>query len=68
MILDAAGNLYGTTLRGDTYGACCGTAFELSPPSSSGGTWTAPAIFTVRPEREVTLVKGASGRGSSGVE
>jgi uncharacterized repeat protein (TIGR03803 family) len=41
LILDAAGNLYGTTVNGgDVYGACCGTAFELSPPSSSGGAWT----------------------------
>jgi uncharacterized repeat protein (TIGR03803 family) len=41
LIMDSAGNLYGTTLdAGDVYGACCGTAFELSPPSSPGGTWT----------------------------
>lgn len=36
LVLDAAGNLYGTTTRGGTYDT--GTVFELSP--SSGGTWT----------------------------
>jgi len=36
MILDAAGNLYGTTGGGGKYG--CGTVFELSP--GAGGTWT----------------------------
>jgi len=45
VILDAAGNLYGTTIQGGT-GSCkigkevegCGTLFELSP--AAGGTWT----------------------------
>jgi hypothetical protein len=42
VVLDAAGNVYGTTLYGGRHsnicpGAGCGTAFELSP--SSGGTW-----------------------------
>lgn len=36
MILDAAGNLYGTTAGGGAKG--CGTVFELSP--GTGGTWT----------------------------
>jgi uncharacterized repeat protein (TIGR03803 family) len=40
LILDSAGNLYGTTNQGGT-GTCtafgCGTAFKLSP---SGGSWT----------------------------
>jgi hypothetical protein len=37
LIFDNAGNLYGNTSVG---GAGGGTAFELMPPSSSGGTWT----------------------------
>jgi uncharacterized repeat protein (TIGR03803 family) len=36
LVLDAAGNLYGTTLQGGTYGL--GTVFELMP--QAGGTWT----------------------------
>jgi uncharacterized repeat protein (TIGR03803 family) len=46
LAIDAAGNLYGTTIRGGLYTRCaysgsyssCGTAFELSPVS--GGGWT----------------------------
>ena len=41
LILDAAGNLYGTTVTGGTY-QCgdqgCGTVFELTP--ARGGGWT----------------------------
>jgi hypothetical protein len=50
LIIDTAGNIYGTTMDGGfTAGACrvvgqggpgCGTAFRLSPPSNKGGTWT----------------------------
>jgi uncharacterized repeat protein (TIGR03803 family) len=40
LILDASGNLYGTTVDGGSVGVCCGTVFELSPPTSAGGTWT----------------------------
>jgi uncharacterized repeat protein (TIGR03803 family) len=36
LILDAKGNLYGTTVGGGLYGA--GTVFELSP--NSDGSWT----------------------------
>jgi uncharacterized repeat protein (TIGR03803 family) len=44
LILDAAGNLYGTTAAGGTGAGCgqlgpgCGTVFELSPKTS--GVWT----------------------------
>lgn len=44
LAFDAAGNLYGTTYFGGpgcgSASAGCGTAFELSPPQSSGGPWT----------------------------
>jgi hypothetical protein len=49
LILDKAGNVYGTTLwGGNTLGECkgvqgsagCGTVFELSPPSAPDGEWT----------------------------
>jgi uncharacterized repeat protein (TIGR03803 family) len=36
VIFDAAGNLYGTTVHGGTFGG--GTVFELSP--AGGGNWT----------------------------
>src|ERR1022692_2364418 len=36
LIFDGAGNLYGTTYQGGTYGD--GTVFELTP--AAGGTWT----------------------------
>jgi uncharacterized repeat protein (TIGR03803 family) len=38
LVIDAAGNLYGTTEQGGSEAS--GTAFELSPPSIQGGAWT----------------------------
>lgn len=52
LIMDAAGNLYGTTgydgtgqctLLGSVVG--CGTVYELSPPSQPGGTWTETVLY-----------------------
>jgi|SRR5579859_2376682 len=40
LILDPAGNLYGTTSGGGVCLYSCGTLFQLSPPTSSGGAWT----------------------------
>ena len=42
LIADASGNLYGTTAAGgvNQTEVLGGVVFELSPPSSSGGTWT----------------------------
>jgi uncharacterized repeat protein (TIGR03803 family) len=46
LVIDAAGNLYGTTANG---GACGrGSVFELSPPASSGGPWTEKVIYSFR--------------------
>ncbi len=42
LISDAAGNLYGTTEYGGTYG--CGVAFELTP--ESGGSWTEKVLHS----------------------
>jgi len=42
VIFDPAGNLYGTTYYGGTFGIFGGTAFELTP---SGGTWTENIIY-----------------------
>jgi len=41
-IVDAAGNLYGTTTQGGTYGQ--GTVFELTP--NSDGTWTESVLYS----------------------
>jgi hypothetical protein len=50
LVLDAAGNLYGTTLEGGT-GPCsmgahkgCGTVFKLSPNGS--GSWTETILYS----------------------
>ena len=45
VILDSAGNLYGTTESGGTAGG--GTVFELSP--SGGGTWTESILYNFGP-------------------
>jgi len=42
LIMDAQGNLYGTTHGGGT-GSCgfgCGSVFELRPPTKKGKSWT----------------------------
>jgi uncharacterized repeat protein (TIGR03803 family) len=47
LIMDPAGNLYGTTVYGGTFGTYLGgfgTVFELSP---SGGGWTERVIYNV---------------------
>jgi uncharacterized repeat protein (TIGR03803 family) len=45
LILDKAGNLYGTTISGG--GSCdCGTVFELSPPAAPGGPWTEAVLYS----------------------
>jgi hypothetical protein len=51
LVMDAAGNLYGTTdLGGTPTGGCpggtCGTVFELSPPQKQGGTWTETVLYS----------------------
>ncbi len=42
LVMDASGNLYGTTLSGGTYGY--GTVFELSPTAS--GMWTETTLHS----------------------
>ncbi len=43
MILDAAGNLYGTTSEGGSWGF--GTVFELTPPVAEGALWTETILY-----------------------
>jgi len=52
VIVDAKGNLYGTTAYGGS-GTCillgsnvgCGIVYELSPPPQQGGKWTYSAVY-----------------------
>ena len=53
LVIDDAGNLYGTTGYGGT-GAClllggpvgCGTVYELSPPAQIGDPWTERVLYS----------------------
>jgi hypothetical protein len=53
LVIDSAGNLYGTTAYGGT-GTCvvlgtlmgCGTVFEMSPPKRKGGQWTETVLYS----------------------
>ncbi|HET9308133.1 MAG TPA: choice-of-anchor tandem repeat GloVer-containing protein [Candidatus Sulfotelmatobacter sp.] len=47
MVLDKAGNLYGTTVSGGTGGCAggCGGVFKLAPPTQLGGSWTETVLF-----------------------
>ena len=47
LVLDAAGNLYGTTASGGTGGCAggCGGVFKLAPPAQPGGAWTETVLF-----------------------
>ncbi len=46
LVRDAQGNLYGTTIFGGSCANECGIAFQLTPPGTSGGTWTETVIHT----------------------
>lgn len=50
VILDQAGNLYGTTAFGGSHSACfppgCGIVFELSP--SASGEWTESVLYSFK--------------------
>jgi uncharacterized repeat protein (TIGR03803 family) len=44
LIIDQQGNLYGTTGSGGDFGL--GTAFELTPPSTTGGSWSESILWS----------------------
>lgn len=46
LVLDASGNLYGTTIAGGTYGY--GTVFKLTPGAS--GAWTETVLHSFHPD------------------
>jgi uncharacterized repeat protein (TIGR03803 family) len=69
LILDAAGNLYGTTrIYGLNYPNFTGygTVFELSPPKKIGGAWTVSALLDLNgadgsaPQGELTMDAGGN--------
>jgi uncharacterized repeat protein (TIGR03803 family) len=44
LVMDATGNLYGTTFRGGNTGSDCGTVFKLSP--TKWGAWTRTVLHS----------------------
>ncbi len=44
LVMDSAGNLYGTTTAGGSSGN--GTVFELSVPKTKGGNWTETVLYS----------------------
>jgi len=47
LVLDKAGNLYGTTVSGGSGGCAggCGGVFKLAPPARPGDAWTETVLF-----------------------
>ncbi len=43
-LIDKAGNLFGTTAFGGSAGS--GTVFELTPPSTAGGSWNESVLYS----------------------
>jgi uncharacterized repeat protein (TIGR03803 family) len=65
VIIDEAGNLYGTTAYGGA-GTCillggnvgCGTVYELSPPAQKGGPWTEIVLYSFPTAKQGYLPNG----------
>jgi hypothetical protein len=65
LIMDAAGNLYGTTGY-DGSGNCmlfgsrvgCGIVYELSPPAQKGGDWTETVLYNFQGKEDGQLPIG----------
>ncbi len=65
LILDTAGNLYGTTAEGGNcafVGLACGTVFELSPPQN-GGSWTETVLHNFCLDQTNGCVDGGNPQG-----
>jgi uncharacterized repeat protein (TIGR03803 family) len=62
LVIDAAGNLYGTTYLGGNQNCACGTVFELTPPTSSGGAWTETTLYSFN-----GYLDGEDGQGPGGL-
>jgi len=65
LVMDASGNLYGTTGYDGT-GNCllfggrvgCGTVYELSPPAKKGGPWTETVLYSFKGNTDGQLPVG----------
>jgi uncharacterized repeat protein (TIGR03803 family) len=65
VIIDEAGNLYGTTAYGGA-GTCillggnvgCGTIYELSPPTQKGEAWTETVLYSFPTAKQGYLPRG----------
>jgi len=69
LLMDKAGNLYGTTDQG---GTGFGVVFELSPPSAPGAAWTQTILFTavccgggLYPDNQLTMDSSGNLYGTS---
>jgi uncharacterized repeat protein (TIGR03803 family) len=49
LVLDGAGNVYGTTYAGGSQGR--GTVFKLKPPATKGSPWTEKVVYRFNPAR-----------------
>ncbi|MGA8493368.1 MAG: choice-of-anchor tandem repeat GloVer-containing protein [Terriglobales bacterium] len=65
IVIDAKGNLYGTTGYGGT-GTCtllgepvgCGTVYELSPPAKQGDPWTETVLYSFQGNKDGYVPSG----------
>jgi uncharacterized repeat protein (TIGR03803 family) len=65
LVIDEAGNLYGTTGYGGS-GSCvllgtavgCGTVYELSPPAQKGGAWNETVLYSFPTAKQGYLPNG----------
>lgn len=70
LVIDSSGNLYGITNGGGSSSNCgsgCGAVYELSPPSTKGGSWQETVLYNFQgdpdgnyPEGGVLLGKGGN--------
>jgi hypothetical protein len=65
LVIDAAGNLYGTTAYGGNGGCVlagnhggCGTVYELTPPKKTGGKWGYKIIYSFRGGKDGDVANG----------
>lgn len=59
LLVDSAGNLYGTTKGGGA--ADHGTVYELSPPTTPNGAWTEIILFSFGPYGDIGGTSPAAG-------